>query len=151
MGVGWNGDRGSLSCEGCLTVFPSFGWHDPLIRVLQGAVKGELEPGVGEDGEHGGVQAFVEDQGAFGPVHGHHGVSQGFIDLDTTHATRVSVVRESKPRTQPISGISPRPKTQLPGALLLLPRGQRKCWTKTQGWSFPATLLLAIYTTDKSA
>lgn len=52
------------------------------MNVLQRVIKGELEASVGEDGDQGGVQAFVEDQGAFGPVHGHHGVSKGFIHLD---------------------------------------------------------------------
>ena len=35
------------------------------------------------------------------------------------------------PRTPPITCISPHRKSQLPGALLVLPRGQRKYWTKT--------------------
>lgn len=86
-----NGDPRSPGREGCLTVFLSFAWYDPLIHVLQGVVEGELEAGVGEDGDQGRVQAFVEDQGAFRPVHSGHGVLQGFIHLDSTHATRVSM------------------------------------------------------------
>ena len=102
--------------EGCLTVLPPLCGQDPRVNVLQGAVKGELEPGVGEDGNQGGVQAFVEHQGAFGPVHGHHGVSQRFIHLDGTQAARVSAWGRPGPRTQPITRTSPRLKSQLPGA-----------------------------------
>ena len=70
--------------------------------MLQGVVEGELEPGVGEDGDQGGVQAFVEDQGAFGPVHGGHGIPQGFVHLHGTRTTRVSTAR-----TRPRVGGSP--------------------------------------------
>lgn len=98
---GIQGRPGFPSCEGHLTVFLSLGGHEPLVHVLQGTIKGELEAGVGEDGDQGGVQAFVEDQGAFGPVHGHHGVSKGFIHLDSTCAARMSVRRWFRPRTRP--------------------------------------------------
>ena len=85
-------DPDPLSQEGGLTVFLAFGRQGPLVGTLQGAVDGELEPRVGEDGNQGGVQAFVEDQGAFAPVHGHHSISQGFIDLDTTRVMTKEVI-----------------------------------------------------------
>lgn len=101
LGSGVVGERDPdpLSQEDGLTVFLAFGRQGPLVGTLQGAVDGELEPRVGEDGDQGGVQAFVEDQGAFGPVHSHHGVSQGFIDLDTTRAmmNKAILVREPSP------------------------------------------------------
>ena len=91
--------------EGGLTVRLVLGGHGPFTHVLQGAVEGELEAGVGEDGQQGRGQAFVEDRGAFRPVHGHHGVSQGSVHL-TTRATRVSDValarEHSPPRTLPL-------------------------------------------------
>lgn len=98
-------DPDPLSRKGGLTVFLAFCWQGPLVGTLQGAVDGELEPRVGEDGDQGGVQAFVEDQGAFAPVHGHHSISQGFIDLDTTRATTNEVIsgQEASP-----PGIFPR-------------------------------------------
>lgn len=112
LGSGAEWDPDSLSHEASLTVFLSFGWHGPLICVLQGAVEGELEPSVGEDGDQGGVQAFVEDQGAFGPVHGHHGVSQGFIDLDTTHAMMSEIVSAREPSPPAVFPLVQKPATR---------------------------------------
>lgn len=133
---------------GCLTVFPSFGWRDPLVHVLQGVVEGELEAGIGEDGNQGGGQAFVEDQGALGPVHGGHGVPQGFIHLDSTHATRVSARWFQPENTAPPRGhaapTNPATRSTIPAK-----RTKNMLYRSSEG-AFPVTPLQASYMTDTS-
>lgn len=88
--------------------------YEPVIGPFQGAIAGELQAGIGEDGDHGGSQAFVEDEGALGLIHGAYGLSQIVIDLPM-HMHSVSEPCEAvSAQVQPKSIFS-LSKTQLPG------------------------------------
>lgn len=101
------------------------------MHVLQGAVEGELESGIREDGDQGGVQAFVENQGAFGPIHGHHSFSKGFIHLDGRHAARVSAWWWFGSRTQPINVHLPLAKIPATRSITSPAQGTKKMLDKT--------------------
>lgn len=84
-----------------------------------------------EDGDQGGVQAFVEDQGAFGPVHSYHGVSQGFYRPG--HHTCDDEQGYFSPRTQPARYISPNLETSYQGCYFSCQDDKENAGPKLQG------------------